>query len=63
MLEYPGNVKEDFMCTFKIGYTDVFGSSLSHDLKENGGDIPVTNENRVVWTLTWQRIKHVLYSM
>ncbi|KXJ10271.1 ubiquitin-protein ligase E3A [Exaiptasia diaphana] len=47
MLEYPGNVKEDFMCTFKIGYTDVFGSSLSHDLKENGGDIPVTNENKV----------------
>jgi ubiquitin-protein ligase E3 A len=48
MLDYDRNVENDFLCTFKIGYTDVFGSNLSHDLKENGGDIPVTNGNKKV---------------
>jgi len=39
--------------------TEAFGEILTHDLKENGGNVPVTNENRqeyvdlyVQWTLT-----------
>ncbi|EDO40462.1 predicted protein [Nematostella vectensis] len=46
LLTYEGNVEEDLMCTFKIGYTDVFGSDLTHELKANGESIPVTKENR-----------------
>ena len=47
-MDYEGDVESDLMCTFKIGYTDVFGSVLTHELKENGAEIPVTNENRLV---------------
>ena len=36
------------MCNFTIGYTDMFGSSLTKELKENGAEIAVTNENRQV---------------
>ena len=36
------------MCNFTIGYTDMFGSSLTKELKENGAEITVTNENRQV---------------
>lgn len=48
MLVHESNVEDDFNCTFQIGYTDVFGSNLTHDLKENGGDIAVTDENKKV---------------
>jgi hypothetical protein len=34
------------MQTFQIGYKDVFGSSLTHDLKENGSQMQVTQENK-----------------
>lgn len=40
------DIDEVFMQTFQIGYKDVFGSSLTHDLKENGNQINVTQENK-----------------
>lgn len=47
LLDYEGDDIEDvFLQTFRIGYSDIFGSSLYHDLKENGGDIPVTQSNK-----------------
>lgn len=36
------------MCTFAIGYTDMFGCSITHELKDNGAKIAVTNDNRQV---------------
>ena len=48
MLEFDGDVENTFMQTFKIDYKDVFGSVLSHDLKEGGDAVPVTNINRQV---------------
>ena len=45
---YEGNVEETFMQPFQISYQDVFGSTISHDLKENGTTIMVTNFNRQV---------------
>ena len=36
------------MLTFRVGYKDIFGQPLSHDLIENGGEVPVTKENRLV---------------
>lgn len=50
MLDFEGDVENTFLCSFAIGYTDVFGNALTHDLIENGKDIPVTNENRKVNT-------------
>uniref|UniRef100_UPI0037E7B7A4 ubiquitin-protein ligase E3A n=1 Tax=Semicossyphus pulcher TaxID=241346 RepID=UPI0037E7B7A4 len=46
LLEYTGNVKEDMMLTFQISHTDLFGNPVLHDLKEQGEQIPVTEENR-----------------
>lgn len=46
LLDYDGDVENDMMCTFRIGYTDMFGSSFSKELKENGANIAVTKENR-----------------
>lgn len=51
LLESDENVEETFMCTFSINYTDVLGTVLTYDLKENGSQIPVTNENREVTSL------------
>ena len=48
MLDYKGDVESDFMCTFTIGYTDMFGMSVTKELKENGAEISVTNQNRQV---------------
>lgn len=48
MLEYEGSVEEDMMITFQISQTDLFGNPLMYDLRENGDQIPVTNENRKV---------------
>ena len=52
LLKYDGEDIEDvFMQTFRISYKDVFGSTLTHDLKEKGDSIPVTQENKkVIWT-------------
>ncbi|XP_058170739.1 ubiquitin-protein ligase E3A [Anopheles ziemanni] len=47
LLEYTENDMEDvFMQTFKIGYQDVFGSTLEHELKPDGDKIYVTQENK-----------------
>ncbi|XP_045483722.1 ubiquitin-protein ligase E3A isoform X3 [Harmonia axyridis] len=47
MLEYTAPDLEDvFMQTFSISYEDVFGSAINHQLKENGDDIQVTQENK-----------------
>lgn len=46
--DYEGNVEEDMMITFQISHTDLFGNPLTHDLRENGDQIPVTNDNRKV---------------
>lgn len=48
LLDYEGDVESEMMCNFTIGYTDMFGSSLNKELKENGAEITVTNENRQV---------------
>lgn len=46
LLDYEGDVETEMMCTFTIGYTDMFGSSLTKELKENGAKINVNNNNR-----------------
>lgn len=48
MLNYNGDddMKETFMQTFKIGYKDVFGNVLFHELKENGDEIYVNQNNK-----------------
>ncbi len=51
LLEYVGNVEEDMMLTFQISHTDLFGSAVLYDLKEQGEQIPVTKENRQVTCL------------
>lgn len=49
MLEYSDADLEDvFMQTFKISYEDVFGSVIDHQLKENGDEIKVTQDNKYV---------------
>ena len=49
LLDYTeDDIYDVFMQTFQIGYKDVFGSSLTHDLKENGNQIHVTQENKQV---------------
>ena len=48
MLDYEGDVESEMMINFTIGYTDMFGSSLTKELKENGTEITVTNDNRQV---------------
>ncbi|XP_061189216.1 ubiquitin-protein ligase E3A-like [Saccostrea echinata] len=47
MLEYEGEDIEDvFMQPFKVGYKDVFGCDLTHELKERGGEMHVNHENK-----------------
>ena len=41
-------MESELMCTFTIGYTDMFGSSVTKELKDNGANIAVTNDNRKV---------------
>lgn len=36
------------MITFQISQKDLFGEPVTYDLKEDGDEIPVTNENRKV---------------
>ena len=45
LLEYEGDVKEDFMMNFEVSYTE-FDVVKSVPLKENGKNIDLTNENR-----------------
>ena len=49
LLDYDGDDIEDvFMQSFSIGYKDVFGSDLSHDLKDRGGEVMVNQGNKQV---------------
>lgn len=49
MLKYEGTDMEDvFMQTFRISYSDVFGNVLTHDLKDNGDKIFVSQDNKQV---------------
>ncbi|XP_072040522.1 ubiquitin-protein ligase E3A-like [Amphiura filiformis] len=46
ILEYEGDVEEMVMMYFVISYTDVFGNTISHSLKEDGENVQVNNDNR-----------------
>jgi ubiquitin-protein ligase E3 A len=48
LLDYSGNVEEDIVTSFQISGTDLFGNPITHDLKEQGEGIPVTNHNKQV---------------
>lgn len=43
--------------SFQISHTDMFGSPVFYDLKENGEQIPVTRDNRQV------TVQDFLYSL
>ena len=45
LLDYEGDVKEDFMMKFEVSVTE-FDVVKSVALKENGQNIDLTNENR-----------------
>ncbi|EDV20108.1 uncharacterized protein TRIADDRAFT_32551, partial [Trichoplax adhaerens] len=45
LLDYNGNVEEDFCYTFQLSYQS-FERVNTHILKPNGNKIPVTNKNR-----------------
>jgi hypothetical protein len=45
LLKFDGNVQETYCRTFQVD-TEAFGEIITHDLKENGFSIPVTNDNR-----------------
>lgn len=51
VLAYEGDdMEEVLMLTFRISYEDMFGSVLTHDLREDGDSIAVGQENkRVSW--------------
>lgn len=54
ILDYEDDDIEDvFMQTFRISYKDVFGSILTHDLKENGDSTYVNQTNKQVKFLTF----------
>ncbi|XP_049574872.1 ubiquitin-protein ligase E3A isoform X1 [Syngnathus scovelli] len=46
LLDYSGDVEADMALTFQISHADLFGSPVTHDLKEDAQDIPVSKENR-----------------
>uniref|UniRef100_A0A0P4WDM4 Ubiquitin-protein ligase E3A n=1 Tax=Scylla olivacea TaxID=85551 RepID=A0A0P4WDM4_SCYOL len=47
LLEYEGDdLEEVFMQTFRVGYQDVFGTSLTHDLKTDGDTILVSQASK-----------------
>jgi ubiquitin-protein ligase E3 A len=45
LLEFEGNVEDAFMQNFQISY-EAYGMVQTHDLKEGGADMPLTNANR-----------------
>jgi len=46
MLEYQGDDMEDvFMQSFQVGFTDVFGAKLTHDLRPDGSQVMVNRTN------------------
>lgn len=47
IVNYIGDdMSETFMQTFRVGYKDVFGSVLFHELKDKGDEIYVSQENK-----------------
>lgn len=49
ILDYDDtDMEEVFMQTFQISYKDVFGNTLTHDLKPNGDNIYVNQDNKQV---------------
>lgn len=48
LLDYEGNVEEDFMQPFCITYDDLLDGRPTVELKEGGSDILVTKDNRKV---------------
>jgi hypothetical protein len=49
LLDYEEPDMEDaFMQTFRIGFRDIFGNSVYHDLREGGAEIFVTQQNKRV---------------
>lgn len=49
MLDYQEDDFEDvFMQTFRIGFRDIFGNNVQHDLKDGAEDIAVTQSNKQV---------------
>lgn len=46
LLAFEGNVEEIYCRTFQIEHESPFGELIKHDLKANGCEIPVTNDNR-----------------
>ncbi|CAF1532728.1 unnamed protein product [Didymodactylos carnosus] len=45
LLDYDENVERDFCLMFEVAVSE-YGSLVMYPLKENGSNIPVTNENR-----------------
>jgi hypothetical protein len=45
LLAFEGDVEETFGLTFQISWEE-FGATKVHELRHNGGNISVTNENR-----------------
>jgi len=45
LLAFEGNVEDIYGHTFQIQY-EYFGEQRTHNLKDNGNNIPLTNENR-----------------
>ncbi|XP_020293202.1 ubiquitin-protein ligase E3A isoform X1 [Pseudomyrmex gracilis] len=47
LMEYTGDdMPETFMQTFRVGYRDVFGSLSFYELRENGDNLYVTQDNK-----------------
>lgn len=57
LLAYEGDVEEDLCTDFQIS-VPVFGSHQTVELKENGANIPVTNENRKEYVALY--VKYIL---
>ncbi|KAL8617103.1 hypothetical protein ACOMHN_014273 [Nucella lapillus] len=47
LLSHEGDdLEEVYMQTFRIGFKDIFGNDVQHNLKEGGADIPITQANK-----------------
>ena len=46
LLDYEGNVRDDFMLSFQVSFSSEFDQIQNIQLKENGHEIELTSENR-----------------
>jgi len=46
LLAFDGDVESMFAVNFQISYQTPFGETITHSLKEDGANIPLTNPNR-----------------